>query len=698
MDSSHVQQAASTDSPAAISQQTVSGRYTLKEQHMTTELRLDVDGYYPQMAASGTRLPRMRNGLHWIASELRQEGQPDTWVGRISKIYGNANDFMYNGVRIKVNRSPFPGQQTATLVFFNDQMHMQEQPITLPFTSKYFHSVTFEFDRDETAHVVMEIQTDEHPIHPEGLPRETLSIQEVYRRAGFDVQTTGGTSTIPLTEAGPNKKWSNAEMHDAMQNYWSECENDPQCLNEPKWSLWTLFASASDQGPGLGGIMFDTFNRQRQGTALFTNSFISEAPATDPNPEAYIKRNIFWTAIHEMGHAFNLLHSWQKGIIEPWAFSCYDPKALSFMNYPHNYPGGAANFYSKFELRFADQEYLFLRHAPEPFVQMGNRDFGQDNAFRDARVSPSPALHLELRTNRNTPTFRFMEPIMAELKLTNRSGEPQIVDENILTDLQHMSVLVQKDGKDAKELHGFATYCHKPNKKVLMPGESLYKSLFLSVGANGWLVDEPGYYTARVIVHLEHEDFVSNTLRLRVTPPSREHRYDEEFLAQDFFSEEVGRILVFDGSRVLEKGNDTLREIAERLSGSTIAKHAQIALALPLAHDFHILDAERTATGRHLSFRVAKARPEEAKKYFEAALTTDRNESAATLGHIDFKKYTGKFSDMLMDHGELQKAVQTQKNLYQTMSERGVIHRVLRDIKDQIESFQTLSQGETIRP
>jgi hypothetical protein len=31
---------------------------------------------------------------------------------------------------------------------------------------------------------------------------------------------------------------------------------------------------------------------------------------------------------------------------------------------------------------------------------------------------------------------------------------------------------------------------------------------------------------------------------MRITPPGR---YEEEALAQDFFSDEVGRILVFDG-------------------------------------------------------------------------------------------------------------------------------------------------------
>ena len=42
-----------------------------------------------------------------------------------------------------------------------------------------------------------------------------------------------------------------------------------------------------------------------------------------------------------MGHAFNLLHSWQKHLGYPWEPLerplTPEPKALSFMNYPYNF-------------------------------------------------------------------------------------------------------------------------------------------------------------------------------------------------------------------------------------------------------------------------------------------------------------------------------------------------------------------------
>ena len=44
----------------------------------------------------------------------------------------------------------------------------------------------------------------------------------------------------------------------------------------------------------------------------------------------------------------------------------------SFMNYPTKVPGGQTSFFSDFAYRFSEQELLFMRHAPERFVQKGN--------------------------------------------------------------------------------------------------------------------------------------------------------------------------------------------------------------------------------------------------------------------------------------------------------------------------------------
>jgi hypothetical protein len=134
--------------------------------------------------------------------------------------------------------------------------------------------------------------------------------------------------------------------------------------------------------------MFDDIGpNHRQGTAIFTDSFIQDVPAGDPNPAAWRQRMVFWTVVHEMGHAFNLAHSWQKALGfplvtgNPWIPLTNQPEARSFMNYPFNVSGGESAFFSDFRLRFSDEELIFMRHAPRRFVQVGNSDWFVNHAF-----------------------------------------------------------------------------------------------------------------------------------------------------------------------------------------------------------------------------------------------------------------------------------------------------------------------------
>lgn len=129
---------------------------------------------------------------------------------------------------------------------------------------------------------------------------------------------------------------------------------------------------------------------------------------------------IFWTACREMGHGFNLAHSWQKSLGTPWIPGLADePEARSFMNYPFRVNGGEAAFFANFAYRFSDGELMFMRHAPERFVQMGNADWFDQHGFEEARTSPQPAFQLVLKASRGSGVFQFLEPVTLELNLTN---------------------------------------------------------------------------------------------------------------------------------------------------------------------------------------------------------------------------------------------------------------------------------------
>jgi hypothetical protein len=492
-------------------------------------------------------------------------------------------------------------------------------------------------------------------------------------------------------------------MHDAMQTYWSRFANVPQ------WAVWTFFAALSDQGTGLGGIMFDDIGpNHRQGTAVFEDSFISTPPAGDPNAAAAVARMRFWTAVHELGHTFNLAHSWQKtlsiGTRGPWIPLVDDNEARSFMSYPFRVNGGPTAFFSDFEYRFGDDELLFMRHAPSRFVQQGNAAWFDHHGFSQAEVSAEPALRLELRVHREDwqgiPTFGFLEPVYIELKLTNVSHQPQLVDEHLLLDRSAMAVVVKREGKEAQLRLPMAAYCNVPSIIALEPGASLYESMLASVTKGGWMIDEPGRYLVQVALELPTgEHVVSNPLAIRVAPPKQ---VEHERLASDYLTEDVARIYSFGGSRVLKAGNEALQEVAARMVDEPVARHAHLMLGRPLADDFKLLKMRAVASPAEVKaaaevgaeIRRERADIPAAEEHLLTALD-NAPVAAETLGHIRFKRSVDRFSTMLEEQGELKVAAAVVGQAQRALEARGVIQPVVDDLAERHERLLAATGATT---
>jgi hypothetical protein len=639
--------------------------------HYYEELRLDVDGMYPQMQASGSIRSLFFN-TRWIA-ELRKTGS-NTYEGKIWYTYG-LSILKYHYVKIKTIYS-FPFGPKQAIVIFSGA-GVPDRSIIFGFKSKYFHDVEFEFDYEEGITPITSIGTYDHPNHPPTLPDETISIDKVFRRTGFNVSHTSGAGQIPSALKGANGKWSDNEMHDAMQTYWSKFADKPQ------WSMWTLFAQQHDTGRSLGGVMFDDIGpNHRQGTSLFYDSFISDLPAGDPDAAAFVARMKFWTAVHEMGHTFNLAHSWQKELGNRWIPGVHNENnARSFMNYPYNVPGSTTAFFSDFEYRFSDQELLFLRHAPYEFVEMGNADWFENHAFEWAKETENAHLQLVLRVNKPDFNFEFMEPVCVELKITNTSPYPKVVDSKMLADMHNLTLVVQRKGASARQYRPFAQKCYENTPMVLQPGVSMYESIFISAGVGEWLIDEPGDYVIQACVESDEEKYsVSNAMTIRVRPAKT---HDEEYIAQDFFSDEVGRVLQFDGSRVLQRGINTLMEVSTKLPHMKASAHANVALAMPYTKDYKSIqfkgDSKKAADNK--SIKTESANPAEANKFFEKAFGKSFEMQIESLGHIDAKDYVQTFAASLKDEGKAKEALKVQEELVKVFTSRKVLPSVINDIK-----------------
>ncbi|HEY1278067.1 MAG TPA: hypothetical protein VGF22_00245 [Acidimicrobiales bacterium] len=656
------------------------------------ELRLDVDGLSPQMTVSGTLRSSLAIQTHWVAS-LTSSG-PNQWTGPIWYSNGLLAT-PQTTVTVKATPTFLHLGQTATVTFTTPSTVFTRQ---YRFQSASFHPVEFEYDVTPDAHPVTAIQTCDHPNRPPALPCETLTLETVYQRAGFAVTKSGGDGQVPVALAGADGAWSNTEMHDAMQVYWSRFQNIAQ------WSMWVFWAALSDSGQSLGGIMFDDIGpNHRQGTAIFTDAFIANPPAGDLNPAAWVARMRFWTAAHEMGHCFNLAHSWQKSLGTSWIPLMDEPEARSFMNYPYNVAGGQAAFFSDFMFRFSDQELLFMRHAPAGFVQMGNAAWFDHHGFERPDAARQSSLVLQVRANRAAPSFDFLEPVILELKLTNASDQPILVDENVLSP-ENLTVVIAKQGRSARQWNPYSSLCHHSKAVALAPGESKYAPLQLYAGTNGWDISEPGRYTVHVALQHGDATVLSEPLGVRVGAPGS---FAEEDLATDLFSEDVGRTLVFQGTRVLHSANATLENVIDRLPESRVAVHARVALAMPATHPYKVLSVPPGA-GPMTSVaavggvvRAHDARPDEARAQLDAALIADPGRAAETLGHIVYRRRVERLSAVIATAGDPAAAAETQGVLQETLAARGALPSVVAEVEQTQQAYSAraeLGAGSPKRP
>lgn len=543
----------------------------------------------------------------------------------------------------------------------------------LAFQSTKFDDVEFEVDRVSNAGaIVTAYNTGDHPNRPAALPVETLSLETVYERAGFNVRMSPNTTVIPATDAGANGTWSDAEMHNAMVTYWSRFANRPQ------WALWVLYAARHDTGRSLGGVMFDDIGpNHRQGTAIFTDSFIQDNPPGDPDPAGWRRRMQFWTAIHEMGHAFNLAHSWQKALSgpfgHPWVPLANEPEARSYMNYPFRVAGGEATFFSDFGFRFTDDELVFMRHAPRRFVQMGNEAWFFNHGFEaPGAQSQTGDWALQIRPNRDANAYRFLEPVSMELKLTNTSGAAVHEDPDMLQDGRHVTVYLQREGGPVRQWRPMMTRCHDTHAEKLDSGESLYGAHLISAATDGFLIDEPGFYKVQAAVDMTGEIVVSNVLRVYVGPPAGG---EEAAVAPDFFTEDVARVLAFRGAPALETANAALANVVERCADNPVAAHARVALSAPGLRDFKVLDVAAGRDGLKLSStsnKVAQAADAHAE-----ALLAQPDAAADTIGHIGYFGQLREVAEALESHGAAEKAVDIMEKTIAVMKKRQILQSVI---------------------
>lgn len=546
--------------------------------------------------------------------------------------------------------------------------------------SNAFREVTLEVDvckSVNTTPILPSYDTHAHSNRPTDLPQRTLTIEEAYDEAGIDV-TVNPTHTFIDDSAARFNTWSPAELHDAMEQHFSRYPG-----TWPKWNMWCLLAGTFDNS-GVGGIMFDAAaayggageTPERQGCAVFRNhswfNNLASNPANDT--QAAAMRKFLYTYVHEMGHAFNFLHSWNKS----------RPDALSWMNYDWKYDirNGSDSFWNNFRMRFDDEELIHIRHGDRASVIMGGDPWasgGHMEASSGAMVDLVGKAPIELLV-RSKGLFQFMEPVVIELRIRNTADLPLELDTQLHPEFGGTIVYIRRPDGRILEYAPILCKLATPELRILKPEREAIKgedrhsqNVFLSYGTYGHYFNEPGEYLVRAVYQGSGDVLIPSSIhRVRIGHP---YSRDDELVAQDFFTHETGMALYLNGSSspYLKNGMDTLETMAERYQKTPAGAHLSLLLAQNLARPFFRIEQDKLVEAR-------AADPKEALTLTARALEQQERD-ASTFPNIDYHQLRRTRADLMVAADNKAEAKKELHTLVKDLKKRDVNQPVLDEIK-----------------
>ncbi len=513
-----------------------------------------------------------------------------------------------------------------------------------------------------------------HPNRPADTITRTLTVEESFAEAGVEVRVNAPANrTIIDDSADEFESWSAEELHDAMESHYSRFQGA-----WPDWRMWLLVAGSYDRS-SVGGIMFDYAAPgeppERQGCAMFRdhwwwNHLVDGVPANAAQAVAH--RKWLHTYVHEIGHGFNMKHSWDMG----------RPDDLSWMNYDWKYDqrNGANSYFGAFEFRFGDEELRHLRHGDRTAVIPGGDAWGTGVYAEEPEaigelVGDAP---VELLV-RSKQLFEFLEPVKLELRVRNRVDLDIEIDGRIGPEDGTVELQVRRP--DGRVVGHHTPMCRlgEPEAHVLVDpnrGEKgldrLSTEVLLGVGADGMYFDEPGTYVVRAIYHGPAGLTVPSAAhRFRVAAP-RTRR--EEAIAANLFSRDAGLALYLGGSASphLEQAMGHLRDASEELA--TTAAGAQISACI--APTF-TRSRFRLAEGELVRTRAAE--PDTALELMDRALTADQKEGDA-LSPITQHYLSRQRAETMAEVGKKTEAKKALRSLKRSLAAQGVNKPVLEDL------------------
>jgi hypothetical protein len=584
--------------PSAWPMGAVSGRYRSPAGDWQLELRVDVDRTRPLNRVSGDYFYSSGGTVTYFGSFVVQA--PTISVTPTLVTISGVGSFTFSvsapKVKVTIPRRPTwlrPAAATLQHLTLDDAPGAR---YVCAFESIYFRSLELEEDHEQG---VTPFHSYDTGSLPSGGPARVLDISKAYAEASIDMHAAGTSNVAPVA---PGSSWSNAELHAAMVTQFSLWKDQPQ------WKVWLLHAMKHDLGAGLLGIMFDQQGQQRQGCAVFYGGSLGGTSAA-------ALRNQLFCCVHELGHCYNLYHSFHKSYMNPpLPNRLY---ALSWMNYPWAFPTGDTAFWSTFPFQFDDLEVIHLRHAFRDNVIMGANPFGTGAAAEHLEAFSTPiedesGLRLELEA---PPSVPLGTPPVVEIKLYTEDLRGKRVHKLLHPNFGFVQLAISRPGGRVVIFEPPIEHCIEVETVELNAAyPSIYESAYIGYDkTEGVIFDTVGTYTIRAVYFaLDGSRVVSNVLTLRVRPPLNN---EDEQVAELLLGDEQGMLFYLLGSDAesLQSGNSALDEVLEEHGEHPLAVYARLVKGFGAAREFKAVTADNKV-------RVRKAQPEVAVQLLSAVV------------------------------------------------------------------------------
>lgn len=556
----------------------ISGRYSNCPRPWKLELRVDVDGMRPGKSVSGDFYYSSGATTSYFGSfkikapSIYVSNSQVTLIGIADTTWPTS----YKKVRIVIARHNIYQPAANAVTQWYTLTNKKGSSYTCLYESAYFRTVQLEEDREQG---VTPFNSYNTASLPSGGNNRVLSVAGAYEEAGLQIQSSGAANVIPTTEANANHQWNNAELHDAMEKHFSLWQN------EPGFKAWLFHANAHEYGSGLLGIMFDQKGRQRQGCASFYQTIDSNS-AEDLRTQLYVN-------VHELGHCFNLFHSFHKQYMNPPMPN--RPSSLSWMNYPNYYSGGAAAFWNAFPFEFDELELAHLRHGYRNDVALGANPFGDGAAARSGQHFMDNIVDTSgLQVSIQAPDFiQLGTPVHVGLTVRNISEQPRKVFEDLHPNNGLLQISMKKPNGGIVNYHPPMSQLVMPKSIYLKPGETIEETSYIGFDADdGQIFDSPGTYQLFATYYCPDGSAIQSVAsRINVSAP---RTADEEVIANLMLGNEQGMLFFLEGSDSdsLKAGNDAFAEITDRFAEHPMASYIQLIEGIKASRPFMQIDTE----------------------------------------------------------------------------------------------------------